>query len=190
MVEVLKYLYQENDKFDALIDRMFKLRGAMFVKVCQYLFARTIIRYPKSYASSVQAEDNSHVVFQERKDIPSMRDFLVDHVMRTKMPLPVTFRQRRNLHVFDGSPAGPSTLGIDTSGEITQWNKSLPRKDYQILSQVPSGDSNSTEETTQQLHHQKHYKRKHSAAELPPNGSVEIDIYKNKNKGKRSKQDD
>ena len=81
MVEVLKYLYQENDKFDALIDRMFKLRGAMFVKVCQYLVARTIIQYPKSYANAVQIEDNSHVVFQEQEDILSMRDFLVDNVM-------------------------------------------------------------------------------------------------------------
>ena len=29
MVEVLKHLYQENDEFDALIDRMFKLGGAV-----------------------------------------------------------------------------------------------------------------------------------------------------------------
>ena len=155
----------------------------MFVIACQYLVARTIIRYPESYASAVQA-----------KDIPSMRDFLVNTVMRTKRPLPATFRQRRNLlHVFDESPAGPSIPGIDTSGEITQRNESLPRKDYKILSQTPSGDSDSTDETTQQLHRQKYHKRKHSVAELPPNNSVEIDIYKNKNKdkkGKRSKRDD
>ena len=114
--------------------------------------------------------------------------------MGTKRPLPATFRQGRNLlHVFDEPPAGPSTSGIDTSGDITQQNESLPRKDYKILSQIPSGDSDSTDETTQQLHCEMHHKRKHSAAELPPNDSVEIDIYKNKNKGKkgkRSKRDD
>ena len=116
----------------------------MFVIACQY--------HCQNYHSISQElrqlntrEDNSHFVFQEQNDIPLMQDFLVNTVMCTKRPLPATLRQRRNLlHVSDESPAGPSISRIDTSGKITQQNESLPQKDYKILSQTPSGDSNST----------------------------------------------
>ena len=57
VLKTLRFLYQDNDRLDEMVDAMFLTGGALFAVACQYIVARTVIRNPGKYGELVQADD-------------------------------------------------------------------------------------------------------------------------------------
>ena len=92
VVDVLKFLFQDHEDLDNIVNEMFHVGGAMFATAVQLIVARTLVQDPERYAELVEAsETGSDAVFKKNADIESMRDFIVSSVLgrqhqRSKQP--------------------------------------------------------------------------------------------------------
>ena len=92
VLDVLKFLFQDHEDLDSIVDKMFHVGGAMFATAVQLIVARTLVQDPERYAELVEAsETGSDAVFKKNSDIESMRDFIVSSVLgrqhqRSKQP--------------------------------------------------------------------------------------------------------
>ena len=77
----MTFLLNDNDKLDTAMDNLFRLGGAMFATACHYIVARTLIRDPQGHADAVRCENAIDASFKRNKNIPSMRDFMVDNIL-------------------------------------------------------------------------------------------------------------
>lgn len=85
VVDVLKFLFQDHEDLDIIVDEMFHVGGAMFATAVQLIVARTLVQDPERYAELVEAsETGSDAVFKKNADIESMRDFIVSSVLGRK----------------------------------------------------------------------------------------------------------
>ena len=53
VLKTLRFLYQDNDRLDEMVNAMFLTGGALFAVACQYIVARTVIRNPGKYGKLV-----------------------------------------------------------------------------------------------------------------------------------------
>jgi hypothetical protein len=123
VVETLKFLYQENDDFDTIIDEMFQVGGALFVTAVQHIVARTLIRFPEEYGEIVQADDESDATFQNKKDIASMRDFLVNGVIGKTTQKSLTSPRKNLIAQFDSPKKGHAATKEDVMQPTTSSGK-------------------------------------------------------------------
>ena len=81
IVQVMKFLFNDNDELDTAMDNVFRLGRAMLATACHYIVASTLVRDPQGYADDVQCENGIDASFKRNKNIPSMRDFMVDNIL-------------------------------------------------------------------------------------------------------------
>ena len=148
VVETLEFLYQENDDFDALIDEMFQVGGALFVTAVQHIVARTLIRFPEEYGEIVQADNESDATFQNKKDIVSMRDFLVNGVIGKATQKSLT-SPRKNLIAQSDSPKKGHTA---TNEDALQANTSSGKRARPPSIPVVTASSDSSSESSDNEH--------------------------------------
>ena len=75
IVEVMKFLFNDNDELDIATDNLFRPSTAMFPTTCHYMVARVLIRYAHGYTDPLQRENGIDVSFKRNKNIPFMGDF-------------------------------------------------------------------------------------------------------------------
>lgn len=143
VVETLKFLYQENDELDTIVEHMFHVGGALFSTATQYIIARTLVRSPEDYAEIVEAEDGSDAAFQRDKDIVSMRDFVVNSVVGRAKQRSVSSPRKNLIAAFDSPVKGESTGNFNDKQPSTSCARNFAKKT--ILSESTSSSSSEEE---------------------------------------------
>ena len=73
---VMRYMYDENNSLETIVDDMFVLGGAMFTTAIHYMVTRNIMGDPQAYAKKLESDDRPTKDFKSQAGVKSLKAFL------------------------------------------------------------------------------------------------------------------
>ena len=78
---VMRYMYDENNGLESIVDDMFLLGGAMFTTAIQYMVTRNIMSDPQAYAKKLETDDRPTKDFKSQANVKSLKAFLQEQCL-------------------------------------------------------------------------------------------------------------
>ena len=73
---VMRYMHDENNSLECIVDGMFLLGGAMFTTAIHYMVTRNIMGDPQAYAKKLESDHCPTKDFKSQADVKDFKAFL------------------------------------------------------------------------------------------------------------------